>query len=60
VVVCGRKPLWQLALPLNRLKGNPGLSLFTRPCLSPPDPPESAGRPIANQKSLNVLGKFDF
>src|SRR4030095_15205048 len=33
--------------------------MFTYFCLSPPDPPESAGRPVAYQKSLNVFGAFD-
>jgi hypothetical protein len=27
--------------------------------LSPPDPAEPAGRPVANQKSLNTFGEFD-
>src|SRR5262249_7075623 len=30
-----------------------------RPSLSPPDPAEPAGRPIANEKSLNVFGELD-
>src|SRR5262249_40175391 len=37
----------------------PGLPPFPHSYLSPPNPAEPAGCPVANQKSLNVFGEFN-
>src|SRR5215813_15399538 len=49
------------ACPRHRDKydSDPGLPPFPHSYLSPPNPAEPAGCPVANQKSLNVFGEFN-